>query len=285
MDTIWQYFQYLILGLVQGITEPLPVSSKGHVVMFNNFFGAPVGEADMVFFLAIVHLASLIAIVWIYREKIKHILVGTYGYVVKKDKRERSFARYTSLLLVSFVIFAFFAAISLLFIDELFSGSTIIVGIGYLITTILLVASDHIKVPSPKSESKITLMDAIFIGGSQVLALIPGVSRSGTTLVAGLFRKFDRETAIDYSFFLFIPTVLGANVVLAAIKAIKTGVLIPSGMIVPYIIAFFASLIGTYFAFKFLLFIVKKQKLTYFAIYTFILAMLNIFQIVSSVAD
>ncbi|TLG77122.1 undecaprenyl-diphosphate phosphatase [Culicoidibacter larvae] len=285
MDTIWQYLQYLILGLAQGITEPLPVSSKGHVVMFNNFFGAPVGEADMVFFLAIVHLASLIAIVWIYREKIKHILVGTYGYVVKKDKRERSFARYTSLLLVSFVIFAFFAAISLLFIDELFSGSTIIVGIGYLITTILLVASDHIKVPSPKTESKITLMDAIFIGGSQVLALIPGVSRSGTTLVAGLFRKFDRETAIDYSFFLFIPTVLGANVVLAAIKAIKTGVLIPSGMIVPYIIAFFASLIGTYFAFKFLLFIVKKQKLTYFAIYTFILAMLNIFQIVSSVAD
>ncbi|MGL5042483.1 MAG: undecaprenyl-diphosphate phosphatase [Culicoidibacterales bacterium] len=277
MQALIDILGFLFLGIVQGLTEPLPISSKGHVILFNNMFNIVKGDAKQIlFFLAIVHLASLLAILVIFWPKIITLIQNTWAYFVKKEQtnQNKAYARYFVYLLIAFAVFTPLAFI----LGEtvapiLFGSSTIVLAIGYFITSALLITSDFSKFPQIKTFEKIKLKDAITIGLAQVIAIIPGASRSGTTLVAGLFRSLNRDTAIDFSFFLFIPTVLGANVYYL-LKLFLGGFAFPSELFIPYVFAFIGSAIATFFSFKLFIYSVKSKKLYYFAIYTIILAVL-----------
>ncbi|GBU10757.1 undecaprenyl-diphosphatase 1 [Erysipelotrichaceae bacterium] len=268
---------FIFLGLIQGLTEPLPISSKGHVILFNNIFGIiKGGELDIIFFLAIVHLASLVAIIAIFWDKITTLLTATWNYFIKKEKTQmnHAYARYFVLLLIAFAVFTPIAFIlGETIAPKLFGDSTLVLAIGYLITSVLLLSSDFFNFPQFKTFKDIRLPDAITIGLAQVIAIIPGASRSGTTLIAGMSRNLDRESAIDFSFFLFIPTVLGANVYYI-LKALTGGFIFNPEMTIPYIFAFITSTIATFFSFKLFIYSVKSKKLYFFAIYTLILALL-----------
>lgn len=270
---------YLLLGIVQGITEPLPISSKGHVLLFNNIFHVvPDTGGQILFFLAIVHFASLISITLIFWHKIVILIKCAFLYFTGKEqtKKTKKETQYLIYLLIAFCVFTPIAfVLGETIAPKLFGNSELFLAIGYLITTLLLLASTVLKFKHTKSNSELTLKDAIFIGLSQVFAIFPGVSRSGTTLVAGLSRHLKKETAIEFSFFLFIPTVLGANVYYL-FKAFKQGIGLTPDLLVPYIFAFLGSLLATYFSFKLFIFTVKSNKLYLFAIYTFILALLLI---------
>lgn len=277
MQTIIDILGFLFLGIIQGITEPLPISSKGHVILFNNLFDIVKGdETQILFFLVIVHLASLVAILIIFHKKIITLVSSAWAFFIKKEKTKsnHAYARYFIYLLVAFLVFtpiAFVLAETIA--PKLFGDSTVVLAIGYLLTSGLLIASDFLKFPQFKTFDKLNIKDAITIGLSQVIAIIPGASRSGTTLVAGLFRNLDRETAVDFSFFLFIPTVLGANLYYM-LKLFMGGFSFDAALLLPYVFAFVGSAIATFFSFKLFIYSVKSKKLYYFAIYTVILALL-----------
>lgn len=247
----------IVLGLIQGITEFIPVSSSGHLVIFQHFMEVDGGITLNVF----LHFGSLLAVTYVFRKEI-------IGIITLKEKYRK---------LTYFIIIGSIPAgvIGLLFEDffeEVFSTLTV-VGVALLITGFLLFISDKINTEE-RSLKKMNLGDAIFIGIAQALAIFPGISRSGSTIVGGLFKGLDRELAARFSFLLALPVIGGATLLqtrnifsvgLEGIAAIE----LTAGT--------FTSMIASFFAIKVLLILIKKEKLSIFAYYCWILGLTIIF--------
>lgn len=248
-------FEAIFLGLVQGLTEFLPVSSSGHLKIFETIFNA---NTNGLLFDVSVHLATLLAVVVVLRKDIIEIL-------------KRPFQKLTWLLILA-TIPAVIAGVFLNdIIDKIFQGGFL--GIAFIITAILLWFADSRK-NTKRSLEWINAKDAGAIGLTQAIAIIPGLSRSGSTIAAGLFMGLKREAAMKFSFLMSIPVILGSGVMEA--KDLINGNQLASVNYGPIILGMAAAAISGYFAVKFMLDFFKKRSLRIFSVYTFLLGILVI---------
>ncbi|QHJ69370.1 undecaprenyl-diphosphate phosphatase [Planococcus halotolerans] len=263
MEQLWLTIKFLLLGLFQGLTEPIPISSSGHLLIAQYFLDVEI-EGSVSTFALLVNTASLIAVLIIYREDIQRLIVnGVRFFKVKDEETTRDF-----MFIVYLVVATIPAAIiGLLFQDTIddYLSTIVTVGVTLVITgfALWLIRDIHGK----RKDGNLTMKDAIIIGLAQSVALIPGISRSGATIVAAMARGINQETALRFSFLLFIPISLG-GAVLSISDILNDDNL--ATLAVPYIMAFIGSLIASYFSLKWFMNIMAKGQLKYFAIYCFI---------------
>lgn len=262
-----ELIKYLILGIVQGLTEPLPVSSSGHLVIFQFLLHMELPGLD---FEIIVNAASLFAIVYYFRNDLKDLIVNNIAFIFKKQKEYQKDFNYLLLLVLASIPAGI---IGLLLKDTLEAyKSLLMVGIGLLLTATTLLVVSKLRGKRVDTES-INVKKALWIGFAQAFAIVPGVSRSGITTSTSLQNKLSIDEAIKFSFLLFIPISL-ASLLLSGINIVQNPV---EGMsYLGLAIAFVASLITTYFALKIFVKVLKKQKLFLFSIYCYIVGLLSI---------
>ena len=258
--------KYLILGIIQGFTEPLPISSSGHLRIFKSLFNSEV-LSDMNFEI-IVNFGSLIAILILYRKEIISIIKDFFMYIQTKEKKYSTNYKYAWLIVVGTIPAALLGLFVKDFIEEYFT--TKLVGLMLIITSILLFMIKDIK--GKKEKKDMTYLDALKIGCFQVIALLPGISRSGATVVGGMKSNLTRETALNYSFMLYIPISV-ASMVLGVKDLVTAGNI--GTLAIPYLVSMIAAGIVTYFAAKLFIDIMKKGKLIYFSIYCFIVGVIT----------
>ena len=252
-------FWYLVLGIVQGFTEPIPVSSSGHLVIFQQLFNLDVLN-DLTFSI-FVNFGSLIAIIIIFWNDIIKIIKDFFAYIKTKEKQYYHNFRYGM-----FIILATIPAglIGLFFNDivEKYMSNVKYIGIALLVTAVFLFLIRKLK--GTKTENKMTLKDALKIGLFQVVALLPGISRSGATIVGGMFCGLTREAAFKFSFMLYIPISL-ATMLLGVKDVVTNG--ISMSLLCCYLVGLLAAFIVTYYATKWFRNIMLKGKLIYFVYY------------------
>ena len=259
--------EYIILGIVQGFTEPIPVSSSGHVMIINNLLNTGI---DIELLAVLTNFGSLIAIVYLYREKIivlfKDFILCLKTLISKnkiKDKKVYNNFRYCIYLIVGTIPAGIIGLIvTKLDLFDFLDNNIKFVGVTLLITALFLFLIRNIK--GRKDSTDITLKDSLIIGLFQAIAILPGISRSGATIVGGMTRDLKRETAFDFSFLLYIPISLATG--LLGFKDLLSAS-IDTITFVLYIIATIIAGIVTYFATKWFKDIVKNGKLIYFVIY------------------
>jgi undecaprenyl-diphosphatase len=257
-------FQAAILGIVQGITEFLPVSSSGHLMLFQHLFGLTEAE---VLFDVILHLGTIVAVFIFFRQDLYAIILSVLRYVKMVFKtgsfspaNEDSDFRLALLIIIGSIPTAIIGLFFHKIAKQIFS-SVLISGSMLLLTGIILFFTRFVK-SSTKDVSLFSIKDAFIIGISQGIAIMPGLSRSGTTMATGLFLGLNHETAARYSFLLSIPAILGAS--LLSFRDLAGNTHIPS---TAYLAGALVSCITGYFALNFLFYIVKKGRLHYFSPY------------------
>lgn len=258
--------KYLILGIIQGFTEPLPISSSGHLRIFKSLFNSEV-LSDMNFEI-IVNFGSLIAILVLYRKEIISIIKDFFCYLKTKEKKYETNYKYAWLIVIGTIP----AALLGLFIKDIIEKyfTTKLVGAMLIITSLLLYMIKDIK--GKKEKKDMTYIDALKIGLFQVIALLPGISRSGATVVGGMKSDLKKDTALNYSFMLYIPISV-ASMILGVSDLINAGNL--NELFIPYLVSMIAAGIVTYYAAKLFIDIMKKGKLIYFSIYCFIVGIIT----------
>jgi len=261
----------IILGLLQGLTEFLPVSSSGHLVLGKALLGIPEqGIAFEVF----VHFGTLLAVVTIFRKDIVNLFQAFFSLFKKSTYSQGFSKKYASdadLRLLIFICLATIPAVivGLLFEDyvETAFSSPHFVGVTLIITAVILSATFF----KSKTEKPMNLLNTFIIGVAQAFAIMPGISRSGSTISFGLFQKMSGNDAARFSFLLAVPAILGA-VVLKTSELIKTG--ISGEFFLVLLVGTIASYISGYIAIETLLSIVRKGKLYLFAPYCLIIGIL-----------
>ena len=232
-------FMYMLLGFIQGFTEPIPVSSSGHLVIFNSLLNVEAFK-DLNFEI-ITNFGSFLAILFFYRKEIVNIIKDFFMYIkTKKDKYKENY-KYAWYIVIATIPAGIFG---LLFKDTIESITSVkIVGISLLITAILIFMVINIK--GTKEKKDMTIIDALIIGLFQVIALFPGISRSGSTLVGGMSRNLTRETAFKFSFMLYLPISL-ATMTLGINDIIESGNI--STLWLPYTLGMLIAMFVSYFS-------------------------------------
>lgn len=260
--------QYVFLGIVQGFTEPIPISSSGHLLIFKNLFNFDM--LNDINFEIVVNFGSFLAICFLYRKEIIKIITDFFNFLrTKKDEYKENY-KYAWLIVIGTIPAGLFGLIFKDKIDAI-SNNVKLVGIALLITALALFLIKDMK--GKKEKGKITILDAIVVGLFQVIALFPGISRSGSTIVGAMSRDFKRESAVNYSFMLYLPISV-ATMALGVKDLISTPNI--SSLAASYILGMLASMIVTYFSAKWFINIMKKGKLGYFSVYCLIVGVLVI---------
>lgn len=210
-----RWYEAVFYGILQGLSEFLPISSSGHLALAQEFFGSELDPEQRLGFEVLLHLATLLAVVFVYRKDVLSLIKGFCTLVAKIFKgkaRWELFDQNERLALCTIV--ATIALIPAGFLDGALgalSSSLLVVGICLIINSVILWFSDVLGRGS-KDISKMTPKNALFAGICQLLALMPGISRSGTTVTGMLWQDFDRQSAVKFSFIMSIPAILGACV-------------------------------------------------------------------------
>ena len=264
------WLEALVLGIVQGATEYLPVSSSGHLVIAQHLFGL---EEPALFFDIVLHLGTLVAVVWYYRKDILELVLETFaalrnlasGHSWKETLQSYPGFRFALLIVVGTIPTA---VIGLAFEDtfERLFGSVRLVGLMLILTgTVLLLT--RLARNGGRDAAGMTWIDALLIGVVQGLAITPGISRSGITIATALLLGIERETAARFSFLLSIPSILGALMLRfgGANDGVGTTALV---------VGFSAAALTGYFCLALLVRLVKRGRLSWFAPYCFTLGLL-----------
>ncbi|MFV0394688.1 MAG: undecaprenyl-diphosphate phosphatase [Coprobacillaceae bacterium] len=275
MELIKNIFIYTILGAIQGFSEPIPISSSGHLVIFQSIFeklGLMIPQANDVTFEVIVNTGSLIAIMYYYRQDIVRLFNGFFGYITKTEKRDYYLPefRYCILLIIATIPAGLGGFLLSDSIETAFSNPKL-VGCMLLLTAIFLMAIHKFGYRGKRTSKKLNLFDALRMGFFQLLALLPGISRSGATLTGGMLGGLEQKSARDFSFFMFMPVSVGA-IILKSKDFISSPTL--GTMWLPYLISFIVSGLVTYFALHLLFKLLNKHKLNYFSMYCFVVGII-----------
>lgn len=265
------WWQAVLLGIVQGLTEFLPVSSSGHLMIFKELLGVD-GEGFLDFTVT-VHLATVVATIVVFWSAIWKLLKGFFQF------RYNDETDYVCKILVSLIPVALVGFLLKDQVDALFSGSLKQVAVGLCITAVLLLVSDQVgkRIRAPKAKDTrngISYGQAAIVGVAQAFAVVPGVSRSGSTIATGLLSGVRREVMAQFSFLMVLIPIIGEQ----SLDLLKValgheafgGVVGPLALVLGFVAAFLAGL----FACKVMIAIVKKAKLTWFAAYCLLVAML-----------
>lgn len=250
-----------ILGMVQGITEFLPISSTAHLVIVQRLFNLDIpGLAFEVF----LHLASLLAVMIFYWRDLVKLIKEFFLYIVRRQPDHRTSFFFSIYILIATAITGVLGVI----IEKKFNTdikSMTVIAIALAVTGIALVLIEKVVAYGNRKDSEMTWLDAVIIGLGQTLAVLPGISRSGSTLVVALWRGLDKEVAVRYTFLLSIPVILGSGLLMVPNLA-TTGldISIPS-LLVSFVVSFVFALLGIKWLIEFL----NRSKLIYFAYYCF----------------
>ncbi len=256
------WIEALILGLIQGLTEFLPVSSSGHLEIGKVLLNVEVKE-DLTF-TVIVHFATVLSTITVFFGEIKELTRGLFAF------KWNSETKYVSKILLSMIPVMI---VGILFKDEvesLFSGNLHLVGGALLVTALLLVSTQLVKAGT----KKIPFPDALIMGFAQAIAVIPGISRSGATISAGLLLKNDRSEVARFSFLMVLIPIIGAALIDVLSLSSSTGQASISA--VPLIVGFLAAYISGFLACTWMIRLVKKGNLYWFAIYCAVVGLVAI---------
>ena len=254
----------IIIGLVQGFTEPIPVSSSGHVMIASEILG--LGDQGFTFAI-LTNTASLFAILFIYRKDIARLAGNSILYVKTKENRYKSDFRFVFFIGVGTIPAGVLGVLLSDYIAE--NVSMTMIALMLFVTGIALWFIRNLK--GHKDESDLTIKDAFIVGLGQAVALTPGISRSGATIITAVAVGLKPDTALRFSFMLYIPVSLG-GVILGSTDFLNEPN--KAELVIPYLATFIATLIMTYFAMKWFMGIMKKGKLVYFTYYCFIVGTL-----------
>lgn len=259
-----ELLKYLFLGFIQGMTETIPVSSSGHLMIFKKIMEVNV-DFDTIAILT--NFGSLIAIIILFWNDILKIVKGFFKYLFSKDKESKSDYKYAWMIVLG-CIPAGFAGLLVSYFDlfDKIENNIKIVGLSLIITSILLFVIRNFK--GKKDDNKIGVKEALTVGCFQILGLFPGISRSGSTIVGGMTQGLKRDTAFKYSFMLYIPMSI------AAMALEIKDLVIQSNLIMYYVLSVIVSLIVTLLVTKWFRKIVNNGKLIYFSIYCFMVGIL-----------
>jgi len=252
----------IILGIVQGLTEFLPVSSSGHLELGKAILGDDSVPEESLLFTVVLHFATALSTIVVFRKDIVTILKGFFAFTWNED------TQFISKIVVSMIP----AVIVGLFfedqLEQLFGGNIMLVGLMLIVTAILLFLADKAK----NTNKKVSFKNAFIIGISQAIAMIPGISRSGATISTSVLLGNDKTKAARFSFLMVVPLILGKIA-----KDIFSGELTYSSHnFTALSIGFIAAFVAGLFACTWMLTLVKKSKLIYFAIYCTIVGIIAI---------
>jgi undecaprenyl-diphosphatase len=262
MDTL----QAFLLGLIQGLTEYLPVSSSGHLTIVSNLFGIN-GEDNLTFTVA-VHVATVLSTLAIFWKQVVWIFKDLFKFQWNEG------TRYAACIVVSMIPVGVVGVFFKDYVEEIFGSGLFIVGCMLLLTALLLAFSYYAH---PRQKEKIGFFDALVIGLAQACAVMPGLSRSGSTIATGLLLGNKKESLAQFSFLMVIPPILG-EALLDVMKASKEGFASVAGdiSVTALIVGFITAFVFGCLACKWMVDIVKKGKLIYFAIYCAIVGLITI---------
>lgn len=268
------WLQALILGIVQGLTEFLPVSSSGHLMIAKEMLGVD-GEGFLDFTVT-VHFATVLSTIIVFRKEIRNLVAGLFRFRYN-DETDYVFKIVVSMIPIAVVGLFFKDKVEALFGDGLF-----IVGIFLIITAVLLFLSDKagtflsrssgLDQDKPQARNGISYWQAFVVGIGQALAVAPGLSRSGTTISTGLLCGVKREAMAQFSFLMVLVPIIGEQT-LGIIDSLSSGA-VPSLGIVPLLVGFIGAFIAGLFSCKVMIALVKKAKLIWFALYCLVAALL-----------
>ncbi len=249
------WFEALVLGLVQGLTEYLPVSSSGHLAIGSHLFG--VDGADNLAFTIAVHVATVLSTLVVLWREIDWIFRGLFKCELNAE------TRYALNIVVSMIPIGIVGVFFKDQVEAIFGSGLLIVGCMLVLTAVLLTFSYYAK---PRQKEHIGLRDAFIIGLSQACAVLPGLSRSGTTIATGLLLGNKKTNMAQFSFLMVIPPILG-EALLDTLKMAKGEDVFGGIDTLPLVVGFVAAFVSGCAACKWMINIVKKGKLIYFAIY------------------
>jgi undecaprenyl-diphosphatase len=254
--------QALILGIIQGLTEFLPVSSSGHLEIAKVLFRDHSLPQESLTFTVVLHFATALSTMVVFRKEVMEILNGLFQF---KWNNQTIFSLKIILSMIPAVI------VGLLFekqLEALFSGRILLVGLMLLVTAVLLFLADKAK----KTEKNVSYSNAVIIGISQAIAMLPGISRSGATISTSVLLGVDREKAARFSFLMVVPLIFGK----VAKDIVGGEINFDSSQITPLSIGFIAAFVSGLLACTWMISLVKKSKLSYFAIYCLLVGLLAI---------
>lgn len=256
--------KHIIIGLVQGFTEPIPVSSSGHVMIASEILG--LGEQGFTFAI-LTNTASLLAIMYIYREDIVRLITHFFLYLKTRDKRYNADFRFALYIIIGSIPAGVLGVLFSDVIADNVSMTTIALMLFVTGAALWLIRNMRGK----KKDADLSAKDAIIVGLGQAVALTPGISRSGATIISAIAVGMRQDTALRFSFMLYIPVSLGG-----VILGITDFLYEPNkgALALPYAATFIATLVMTYFAMRWFMGIMKSGKLSYFTYYCFIVGTL-----------
>lgn len=252
------WIESLILGIIQGLTEFLPVSSSGHLELGKAIMGDTSLPEESLMFTVVVHAATALSTVVVYRKDIVKIFAGIFKFNWNED------SRFALNIIISMIPAGF---VGLFFEDQieaLFGGQVVLVGAMLVITGLLLLLADRAK----KTHKKVGHLEALIIGVSQAIAILPGISRSGATISTSVLLGIDRERAARFSFLMVVPLILG-KIILDIKDVAEIGIDANSDKMMPLFIGFVAAFVSGLFACRWMIALVRRAKLVWFATYCF----------------
>ena len=258
------WLEALVLGIVQGLTEYLPVSSSGHLAIGSALFGIE-GEENLAFTI-VVHVATVFSTLVILWKEIEWIFRGLFKFQMNSE------TRYAINILISMIPIGIVGVFFKDTVEAIFGSGLLIVGCMLLVTAALLAFSYYAK---PRQKENISMKDAFIIGLSQACAVLPGLSRSGTTIATGLLLGNNKAKLAQFSFLMVIPPILG-EALLDILKLVKGEDIAGDIPTLSLVVGFVAAFLSGCLACKWMINIVKKGKLIYFAIYCAIAGLVTI---------
>lgn len=249
--------KYLIIAIIQGLGEVLPISSSAHLIIIENILGIKDNNLTLEVFL---HLASLVAILFFLRKRLIKLIGGFIKYLFKRKEEDFLEFKIGCFLIISTIPIVI---ITIIFGDliKMFSSNLTLISIFLVINGFLLMVINNVK--GNKNIEKMNILDALTIGLFQCLGIMPGISRSGSCIYGASFRNLEKNTATEYAFLLFIPAVVGATV----LEFKNFGSLIVESNLWMYLITFVITCMVTYLSFGILLKVIKRGKIKYFGYY------------------
>jgi undecaprenyl-diphosphatase len=282
MDVLIEFLKYIFLGAIQGVTEVLPISSSGHVSVFQELVPTDIDNSP--FFLILLNFGSMIAVIYYLRKELKIYLSDFFSYMFKgnRDKEVKKnfcYLRNVFIGIIPILVLGYF--FDLLIRNYFLLNPLLIIGIGSLITaTILYVVRNHTEM---HVNTDVKASDAIYIGIVQVISVMPGLSRLGVATAAGVNRKLSMDSALKFTFMMLIPI----SIATMFYQIIQVNFNMENIMhnfdasnvlnYFYYLIAFIVSIVATYFALKWIFIWFRKGKLAFFYIYNLIFGFTTLF--------
>lgn len=260
------WIEALILGLLQGLTEYLPVSSSGHLAIGSALFG--IEAEENLAFTIVVHVATVMSTLVVLWREIAWVFSGLYDGLRGRTYNDES--RYVVCILISMIPIGIVGVFFKDTVEEVFGSGLTVVGCCLLLTALLLAFSYYFK---PRQKERITYLDAFIIGIAQALAVLPGLSRSGSTIATGLLLGNNKASLAQFSFLMVIPPILG-EALLDGLKMAQGEAVAGDIPTLSLVVGFLAAFVSGCLACRWMIAIVRRGKLIWFAAYCTVVGLL-----------